>query len=315
MQKRILKLGIVAAAILPVFSGLARAQENPSSSAPDVQVTITARVAHGGVLKLGRQDVIVHEQHQARRVLSLTPLRGPNAPLQLVIFIDSSSTPEIGAQFGDISRFVQKLPGEASVAVAYSLNGSARMEQNFTTDRAAIRKALHLPLGPSVGNTDIYGAVSDLIKKWPEAGNTRREVLLISDGIDVTYGLFNTQPFQNPGLQHAIRDAQKNHVIIFSIFVGSGRITRNRFLNMNGQGSLNELTSRTGGYSFFQGTRTPVSFRPFLSDLQGMLEGQYLLRFEPVPVTASGLYPLRVMTENSGVKLLAPREVYVAAAK
>jgi len=315
MRNRMLKLGIMVATILPVFSGLARAQENPSGSTKDVQVTITARAAHGSVPRLAREDVIVREQHQPRRVVSLTPLRGPEAPLQLVIFIDSSSTPQIGAQFEDISRFVQKLPGEASVAVAYSMNGSARMEQNFTTDRAAIRKALHLPMGPAAGNTDIYGAVSDLIKKWPAEGNTRREVLLISDGIDVTYGLFNTQPYQNPGLQHAIRDAQRNHVIIFSVFVSSGRITRNRFLNLNGQGSLNELTSRTGGYSFFQGTRTPVSFQPFLNDLRGMLEEQYLLTFEPVPVTSSGLYPLRVITEKSGVKLLAPREVYVAAAK
>ena len=140
-------------------------------------------------------------------------------------------------------------------------------------------------------------------------------MLLISDGIDPTYGLFDTQPDQNPGLQRAIRDAQEGDVTVFSIFVGSGRVTRNQILNLNGQGSLDELTSDTGGYSFTQGTQTPVSFRPFLDELEAMLGQQYLLTFSAMPSSKPGFHDFKVNTEVSGVKILAPKRVYVPESK
>lgn len=314
MSRKIPVLAFAALVVLALCATPLFAQSSQTSLPGTVAVAITARSSRGSAPQLRREDVSVREDRQARPVVSLTPLNGPDSPLQLVIFIDSSSTPQLGAQFDEISRFINALPQNASVALAYSANGSAHMDHGFTTDRATIKNALHLPMGPAVGNTDIYGALSDLIKKWPAAGQSR-EVLLISDGIDVTYGLFNTQPTQNPGLQQAIRDAQKNHIVVFSIFVSSGRATRNRFLNNNGQSSLNELTSSTGGYSFFQGTQTPVSFRPFLDDLQQMLAAQYLLTFRPAPASTSGLHNLKVTTEASGVKLLAPNSVYIPASQ
>lgn len=290
------------------------AQDSPAPQSGTVQVTVTARAKRGTAQALSAQDVTVHEDRNPCHVASLVPLSHSESPLQLMIFIDSDATTRLGAQFQDVSKFVQALPQNAGVGLAYALNGSARIDQPFTTDRAAIGKALHVTFGPSAGNTSIYDALSDLIQNWP-SGAGQREVLLISDGIDPTYGFFNTQPDQNPGLQKAIRNAQTNHVIIFSIFVSSGRITRNEILNLNGQGSLNELTSDSGGYSFSQGTQTPVSFSPFLSDLQTMLGQQYLLTFHPAPEKSSGFHNLKVNTEVSGVKILAPSRVYTPASE
>lgn len=290
------------------------AQDSQASPSGTVQVTVTARAKRGTAQSLSVQDVTVHEDRNPCHVADLVPLNRADSPLQLMIFIDSDATTHVAAQFQDISRFIQALPQNAGVGLAYALNGSARIDQPLTTDRAAISKALHVTLGPSAGNTSIYGSLSDLIQKWP-GGAGQREVLLVSDGIDPTYGFFNTQPDQNPGLQKAIRDAQANHIILFSIFVSSGRITRNEILNLNGQGSLSELTSDTGGYSFSQGTQTPISFSPFLSDLQTMLSQQYLLTFHPTPAKSSGFHNIKVNTEVSGVKLLAPNRVYVPASE
>lgn len=290
------------------------AQDAQTPSSDNVQVTITARAKHGSSPALTARDVTVHEDKNPRPVVSLEAVGHADYPLQLMILIDSDATPRLGAQFQDVSRFVQGLPQNAQVALAYAMNGSTRVEQPFTTDRAAITKALHVTSGASAGNTSIYGALSDLIRKWP-GGAQGREVVLISDGIDPTYGLFDTQPDQNPGLQKAIRDAQEGHVTVFSIFVGSGRITRNQILNLNGQSSLGELTTDTGGYSFTQGTQTPVSFRPFLDDLQTMLGQQYLLTFNATASSKSGFHDLKVNTEVSGVKLLAPKRVYVPESK
>ena len=315
-MKRQFALAVPTSAVLALFtfcSANAVAQSSPGAAAGVAQVIITATASHGAVPKVTREDVSVREDRKTCPVVSLSALNSPDSPLQLVIFIDSNSTHQVGSQFDEISRFLNSLPQNADIALAYSMNGAARMEQSFTSDRVAIRKAMHLPIGPAAGNTSIYAALSDLIRKWPSAAQGRREVLLISDGIDVTYGLFDTQPYQNPGLQSAIRDAQQKRVVVFSIFVSSGRATRNNILNLNGQGSLSELTSNTGGYSFFQGTQTPVSFRPFLDNLQQMLSQQYLLTFRPVPATASGFHSLKISTELSGVKLLAPKQVYISA--
>lgn len=305
--------GVLGLAVLSAHASLF-AQEAQTSSPANIQVTITARAKHGPSPALTAHDVTVHEDKNPRTVISLDPVSRGDSPLQLMILIDSDATPRLGAQFQDISRFVQSLPPNIQAGVAYDTSGSAHVEQGFTTERAAVTKALHMPFGASIGNTSIYAAVSELIRKWP-GGTQGREVLLISDGIDPTYGLFDTQPDQNPGLQKAIRDAQEDRVTVFSIFVGSGRVTRNQILNLNGQGSLDELTSSTGGYSFTQGTETPVSFRPFLDDVRTMLGQQYLLTFNALPTSKPGFHDLRVNTEVSGVKILAPKKVYAAESK
>lgn len=304
----VLATAVVALAVLgsalPLF-----AQDSQAPPSGTAQVVVTARANHGTAPVLTARDVTVHEDKHPEPVVNIVPINRADSPLELVILIDSDSTIRLGAQFQDVSQFVQALPENASVALAYALNGSARLDQPFTTDRAVIAKALHVTLGPSAGNTSIYAALSDLVQKWP-GGSGTREVLLLSDGIDPTYGLFDTQPDQNPGLQAAVRNAQKSHVTVFSIFVGAGRITRNQLLDLNGQGSLDELTSDTGGYSFSQGTQTPVSLRPFLADLERMLGQQYLLTFGSTPEPKAGYHDLKVNTELSGVKLFAPKRVY-----
>ncbi len=287
--------------------------QNTAPSNAAVQVMVTAQAKRGSASTLSARDVLVHEDKNPRPVTGFEPLSQTDLPIQLMILIDSDATSRLGAQFKDISQFVQTLPRNAQVGLAYTLNGTARVEQPFTSDRAAITQALHITIGPAAGNTSVYSALSGLIENWPGESNFR-EVLLISDGIDATYGFSDTQPEENPGLQTAIRDAQVSHVTIFSIFVSSGRITRNQVLNLNGQGSLSELTSDTGGYSFTQGTDTPISFQPFLDDLHQMLGQQYLLTFRATPSGKPGFHNLKVATEISGVKLLAPKRVYVSAA-
>lgn len=311
----VLTLVLASLGAITVCASSLFARSSQSTASGTAQTIITARVSRGAPPKLTREDVAVREDRESRPVVSLDSLDAADSPLQLVIFIDSSSTHQLGSQFDEISRFVQSLPPNAGIAVAYAMNGAARVEQPFTSDRAVIRKALHLTIGPAAGNTGIYAALSDLIHKWPTPVEPRREILLISDGIDITYGLFQSQPYQNPGLKSAIRDAQQNHVVVFSIFVSAGRATRNHILNLNGQGSLSELTSSSGGYSYFQGTQTPVSFRPFLDDLQKMLGQQYLLTFRQAPPSVSGFHDLKVTTEASGVKLLAPKQIYIPVAE
>ena len=287
--------------------------QNVKLSSPDlVQVTVTAAGRSGAAPPaLERIDVSVHQDSQPRPVIDLVPANSPKASLDFVILVDDSLNTRLGTQFRDIKDFIHSLPEGSRIAVAYAANGTATMQQDFTTDRAAAEKAIRLPNGQFQGSSGIYFAVSDLIKKWPE-GAARREVLLISDGIDFTYGVDDTVPGLNPALEQAVEAAQRNNVTIYSLFAsGAGIFARNQFLILNGQGCLGKLTLDTGGDSFFLGFQTPVAFRPFLQQLTGLLRRQYLLTFRATLPPKAGFHELKVSTEMSGVELMAPTRIYL----
>ncbi|MHB8486331.1 MAG: vWA domain-containing protein [Candidatus Acidiferrales bacterium] len=282
-------------------------------SSPDlVQMTVTAAGRSGAKPPaLERIDVSVHQDNRPRPVVNLIPANSPKASLDFVILVDDSLNTALGTQFSDIKNFIRSLPEGSRVAVAYAANGTATMQQDFTTDRAAAEKAIRLPNGQFQGSSGIYFAVDDLIKKWPE-GAARREVLLISDGIDLSYGVDATSPGLNSPLEQAISAAQRNNITIYSLFAsGAGIVARNGFLILNGQGCLGKLTLDTGGDSFFLGFQTPVAFRPFLQQLTELLGQQYLLTFRAALPQKAGFHDLKVSTEMSGVELMAPSRIYL----
>ncbi|HVB07500.1 MAG TPA: hypothetical protein VNF00_01020 [Candidatus Acidoferrales bacterium] len=296
----------------PLFAQDAQPQ---NSSSDLVRVTVTATGRSGTVPPaLAKIDVSVHQDSQPRPVLALVPANSPKAPLDFVILVDDSLSPQLGTQFRDIKNFIRSLPQNSRIAVAYAANGTATMQQNFTTDRAAAEKSIRLPNGQFQGSNGIYFALGDLIKKWPQ-DVARREVLLISDGIDLTYGVDDTTPGLNPALDQAINAAQRNNITVYSLFAsGAGLVARNQFLILNGQGCLGKLTLDTGGDSFFLGFQTPVEFRPFLQELTTMLDQQYLLTVHAALAPKRGFHNLKVSTEMSGVQLLAPSRIYLPAA-
>ncbi len=293
----------------------ARPQVQPPSTEP-VRVTVTAVAPHGATLpKISREEVVVRQDKQVRPVVEWLPARDPRARLELAILMDDSLDATLGLQFKDLAEFLRALPKNSLVEVAYASNGTARIAQRLTTEHEAAIKALRPPLGLVGGYSGIYFALADLIKKWP-ASEGRREILLISHGIDLTYGIAGSRPTGNIGLDGAIRAAQRDNVTVYSIFAsGAGFLPRNQFLVLNGQSCLAELTLETGGDSFSQGFETPIAFHPYLEDIRKMLEQQYLLTFRAALPKRAGYHDLRVVTEISRVELLAPTRVYLPAAK
>jgi hypothetical protein len=94
---------------------------------------------------------------------------------------------------------------------------------------------------------------------------------------------------------------------------GVGRVARNLFRSNLGQSNLSKITDATGGEAFFQGLQTPISFGPYLQQLDVVLRNQYWLTFAmPRSKKAKGdLRPFHVTTEQHNVEISAPREVFV----
>ncbi len=244
------------------------------------------------------------------------PLRGDRAALQMVVLIDNSARAGLSLQYADLKNFIQKLPEGAEVGVAYMQNGRAVMQQNITPDRSLAADALRLPSGSPGDNGSPYFCLSDLVKNWPSgdassAGNpVRREVLMITDGVDLYYGR-GFDP-NDPYVQSAISDAQKAGVLVYSIFYrDTGRFDRSQWTEAGAQGYLLQVSQGTGGRAYWQGFGNPVSFAPFLDDLNTRLRNQYELGVLGRPKNKAALQQLKVKTTASGLNVDAPQRVWV----
>jgi len=245
------------------------------------------------------------------QVSSWVPLRGERAGLQIVVLIDDSARSGLSLQFNDLRNFIQKLPEGAEVGVAYMQNGRAVITQNITADRAMAVQAFRLPIGIAGNSASPYFCLSDLVKNWPSGDTTdRREVLMITDGVDLYYGRgYNSD---DPYVQTAISDAQKAGVIVHSIFFrDTGRFDNGQWTVAGAQSYLLQVSQGTGGRAYWIGLGNPVSFAPFLDDLHTRLENQYELGILAKPRNKTQLQALKVKTTAPGVNIDAPQAVLV----
>ncbi len=260
-----------------------------------------------GVTTIPKQSVSLYENRKLQEVSGWTPLRGPRSGLQLVVLLDDSSRGNLGLQLNDIRSFLGGLPPTAQVAIGYMRNGTANMVQSFTKDHALAAKALRLPQGIAGGNGSPYFCISDLVRHWPGGNNdVRREVIMVTDGVDrYSGGVFDPE---NPYVRAATSDAQKAGVIIYSIYYrGVGRFDRSLAVTDGGQNYLTQISGDTGGKVYLEGLGNPVSFSPFLSDIQRKLQNQYELTF--VSTAKPGLQAIRVKTNQPNTSLQFPARV------
>jgi hypothetical protein len=233
------------------------------------------------------------------------PLRGDQASLELYVVIDDGEDQELGNQFGSLRTFLDGQPGSVRVGLAYLRNGAATIVTALTADHAAVAKALRIPLGQPGIAASPYMGISDLIKKWP-AADARREVLLISSGIDT----WSPADPQNIYLQKAIADAQRGGVLVHSIYYSEAGHRGHSYWQVNwGQNYLSQLGDETGGEAYWQGFNSPVSLDPFLKDLTMRLQHQYLLTVAPENLHGD-LEPVKVSPSKAGVSLVAASKIH-----
>lgn len=308
-QKRFLALVVAAFVLVGASTVVAQA---PATNGVPVQVVVTAEGHHGAEApSVSANDVMVNEGKDRDAVTSWVPAQGEHAGLELFILIDDSLASSVGVQLDDIRKFIDEQPKSALIGVAYMQNGIARVEQNLSDDHALAAKALRLPQGIRGVNASPYFAVSDLMKRWPK-NNMRREVLLVTDGIDLFYG---SGDLLDPYLQAAIEDAQKGGVSVSAIYSpGIGHFAHSYWQTYWGQLYLAELADKTGGEAYYIGmTGAPVAFAPYLRDFADRLNHQYILTFVAKPEKKAGMRKVRVRTELPNVSLVAPEQVYVPA--
>ena len=289
------------------------AQQTTAGGVP-VRILVTVEPKHGSNLpEIKREDVMVYQGKDRDEVTDWTPAQGDRAGLELFVLIDDEANTSLGSQLEDIRQFIEAQAPSTKIGVAYMQNGIARIAQAPTSDHALAAKALRLPLGESGINASPYFSLTDLVKKWP-ATTDRREVLMVSDGIDRYYGAGDQE---DPYVDAAIDDAGKAGIVVSAIYTpGVGHYGHSYWQNYWGQIYLSQLTDKTGGEAYYIGfTGAPVSFSPYLDDLSHRLQHQYFLSFLAKPEKRAGWQHIRLSTEVPNVDLVSAGRVYVPAAQ
>ena len=224
----------------------------------------------------------------------------------------------------DIREFIRAQPATTVIGLGYMRNTTVNILQNFTADHEQVAKSLRLPLGSTGASDSCYLSLMGLLKGWP-AGKIRREVLMITDGIDRLRGAGaempmagrrgmgpQVMPYLSPDVDQASQDAQRYGVLVHSIYTrGVGHYSRNYWEVSNGQNGISKLADETGAESFFLGQQNAVSFKPYLDRLQNILDNQYYLVFNANPGKKAGLQRVKIKTEVAKVEVVTADNVWV----
>jgi hypothetical protein len=311
---KLLAAPLILASILLVAraaSAQTSAQTNPQQQAASSTVPVTTVVTVLGPKytappPLGKEDVVVHTGSRREDVTAWIPAQGDRAPLQLAILIDDGA--DINTQLPDLRRFIQTQSNSTSVGLFYASMGMTQTLAPFSTDHDAVAKKLRITLGRTAVSTSIYLSTIDVMKKLaPMRG--RREILLIGDGHDRLRG-----DLESPDVQSVIDSGQETGIVIHTLYASVGRARFGSIRFNYAQSNLTRVAGETGGQSFFQGLETPVSFTPFLDQLDMVLHNQYFLRFTTARSNKKKgeFRGFKVTTEQRNVAITAASQVFVS---
>ena len=300
------------AALQPVFTQsrgeiISTTASNGSPARP-VIIPITIRVK-GQVapseFELQTVDLTVNEDGEPQQILSIRAM-GTSSPITLMILIQDDVVSSVRLETKSLAEFIRRLPRGSRVSLGYLRTGTLQVRQKFTTDLEKVAKSLRGPVGvPGIAPFNPYIEVIEAVKRFDAQPAGRRAVLLISDGLDVSRGVESSGPTQSLDLQRAITEAQRRSIAIYSFFAPAALTNGNNMLVGNAQSSLERLSDETGGHAYFQGSSAPVSFDPFIRELNSALDRQIALTYLSTHLN-KGFHRVKITSSNPGVDINYP---------
>ncbi|HEU4835787.1 MAG TPA: hypothetical protein VFS90_15270 [Pyrinomonadaceae bacterium] len=278
-------------------NGTARGSGKP------VTVPVTIRVKEE--TELQNIDLSIHEDGEPQTIISVRGI-GTSAPITLAVLIQEDLVPSVGNEIKDLAEFIRNLPRGSRVMVGYLRTGSLQVKQRFTTDLEKAASTLRPPTG-SANNSPYnpYVEVIEALKRFESQPQGRRAILLVSDGLDISRGVDSSFPTQSVDLQRAVNESQRRGVAIYGFYAPTIVAATNPALVSNAQSSLLRLSDETGGIAFFQGTGAPVSFAPFIRELDISLQKQAALTFLSTHLK-KGFHRIEVKSSTPGVRVAYP---------
>lgn len=244
--------------------------------------------------KLTADDFAVKENGRPQKVVSAR--RAGNSPLLVELLIQDNLRTRTHGELKGLQDFILGLPEGSRVFVGYLTTGSMDVRHDFTTDRQAAAESIRVLTGQSPN--DPYVEVIEALKRFDSQPQGRRIIVLLSDGLDLSHGVVDSNPDDSIDLGRAIREAQARGVAIFSFFesaIEPGNLDRRLGFTF-GEGSLDHLAAQTGGDSFL-GPTDVVSLTPYLAEMKDELSAQWLVTYQSAN-TGSGIRKVQVTAEQ-----------------
>src|SRR5215472_5024120 len=287
-----------------LFSQVGFAQTKSASGNTTFTVTAVGK-KDADVSNIGRDDLQLFQGKERKQI---GDWRKGDA-LFLAILIDDSLDTSFGGEVEYLKEFIMSQPAATAIMVGYLTDNGTRVAQDFTTDHALAAKALRLPIGIGALGSSPYLGAMDLLKRWPGTG-PRRSIVLISSGIDFFrgggFGMFY------PDLDSLISRAERQNTNVWSIYYPSASHRGHSFWLQNyAQNNIAKLSGDTGAESYFLGAGVPVSIKPYLDEISGHLNNQYLLSFAGDGGNKGKFQSVKVKTELQDVEFMTPAAVYL----
>jgi hypothetical protein len=287
--------------------------QNENEARGQAVVTILPKKSDAPASDVSQQTVQIEVNGKQSQITNWLPLRGTHAGVELVLLIDDGARTSLGREFDDIRQFVQSLPPNVKISLAYMQNGRAVLAGPLISDHGKAAEELHLPIGASGQSASPYFCLSDLAKNWPSGDrNARREVIMITDGVDYYHLQFDAD---DPYVQAAVQDSVRANLVVYAIYWrNAGRVDRSGYENNAGQSLLLEVTDATGGNSYWIGFGNPVSLQPYFEDFSLRLNNQYELGFTAPLRGKPEVASLKVKVSAPNVRVTAPQKTWLAPA-
>jgi len=289
----------------------AQPQQNVDGGTPPrgpgrpVTIPLTIRMnPDESVPELTNIDLTVREDGEPQTILSIRGLS--NSPITLAVLIQDDLLPPVSNEIKALAEFVRGLPKGSRVMTGYLRTGSLQVKQKFTADLEKAAKSLRPPSGfASAGPYNPYVEVVEALRKFDSQPQGRRAILLVSDGLDISRGVDSSSPTQSVDLQRAVNESQRRGVAIYGFYAPTQAAAASPALAANAQSSLKRISDETGGMAFFSGTGAPVSFDPYLRELDISLQKQAAVTFLSTHLN-KGFHKIEVKSTTPGVRITFP---------
>jgi VWFA-related protein len=308
LDTRVLQLAITLVFALFCATAFGQPQSiagNGGATASGKPVTVPVTIRVKEETELQNIDLSIHEDGEPQTIISVRGI-GTSTPITLAVLIQEDLVPSVGNEIKDLAEFIRQLPKGSRVMVGYLRAGSLQVKQRFTIDLEKAASALRPPTGfASSSPYNPYVEVIEALKRFDSQPLGRRAILLVSDGLDISRGVDSSSPTQSVDLQRAVNESQRRGVAIYGFYAPTIVAAANPALVSNAQSSLLRLSDETGGLAFFQGTGAPVSFQPFIRELDTSLQKQAALTFLSTHLR-KGFHKIEVKSSTPGVHVAYP---------
>jgi Ca-activated chloride channel homolog len=225
-----------------------------------------------------------------------------DTPVSVGVILDTSGSmnAKLNTATDAIDRFIRTIHPDDDIFLM-GFDTETYLLQDFTSDRTKLRKALKY--ADSGGGTALYDALQEGIKKVKHGANTKRAILLITDGQD------NTSESSFTQARIAVRESE---LLVYSL--GISPSSEAPIFNGRGGGGGNRLRSRdsvdmnvlqsfasdSGGRAYLVSENMlggkNSEFDRILAQIAAELRSQYTLGYYPSHPDDGKYHDIRVQT-------------------